>query len=299
MKNLISSLGIIVFLVIMACGDNGDPSTPSGGNGPFKVEFISNGGVPAPVDQTVDKGSIATQPPQMTNSNHEDFNGWYTNSACTVSFSFSTPIISDIKLYAKWGYFVGDTGPAGGKVFYVKNGTSHPDWKYFEAAPEELVNQKMVINGYDKSGADTAAEKYIVEGAKGTAIGTGKINTEAFINELDALPQFAAQAKAYALAANNVDSHSVGIYSDWFIPSKEELQVLLSSNVLSITVYSHYYWSSTQYFDPEDPDDRNDCAWALQFGTSDRGQWNEENKAHDRAYVRPVRSFFCSHPLFP
>lgn len=300
---LVLMAGIMLAFSLAGCGDNGDPTSPSGGDGPFTVEFITNGGatisggITTTANQTIDKNGTVIEPSPISNPNHEDFRGWYTNSGFTGSpYNFSTLVTSDLKLYAKWGYVVGDTGPAGGKIFYVKPGTTtYPTWKYLEAAPAELTNQKMVINGYDDNGADTPAEAYIVVGAKEAAIGTGKSNTQAFIDELEALPQFAAQARAAALAANNVDAYTVNTYSDWFIPSKDELQTLLTSNVLSITTDTHYYWSSTQYHDPANPGDRNDCAWALQFGTGDRGHWNEENKAHDRAFVRPIRSFFCSH----
>jgi len=290
MKNLIKLLGIIVLLTIMGCGDDGDPSSPPSGNGPFKVEFIANGGIPAPVDLTIEKGATATQPPEMTNANHEDFNGWFTNSACTVPFSFSTPITSDIKLYAKWGYFIGDTGPAGGKVFYVKSSTVYPNWKYLEASPTELPNQEMVIGYYDNSGTSTGASEYIIETTKQTAIGTGQANTTAFLT-IENLPQFGSDQSSQTPAVRSAVNYSGGSFHDWFLPSKDELQALLASNVLSITLDTHYYWSSSQHPDGG----RTDCVWALDFGTGDRGLWNEENKAHDRAFVRPIRSFFCSH----
>lgn len=280
--------GIILAFCLTGCDDG--TTDNKGNDGPFTVKFVTNGGSPAPNDQTIEKGSTAAQPPAMTNSNHEDFNGWFTNSACTVFFNFATAINDNLTLYAKWGYAVGDTGPAGGKIFYVKNGTTYPNWKYLEASPAELPNQKMVTGYYDSSGASTGASSFVVETAKQTAIGTGQTNTTAFL-AIEAFPPFNDDAIPQTPAVRSAENYTAGGYSNWFLPSKEELQTLLDSNVLSITNDTHYYWSSSQHPDGG----RIDCAWALDFGTGDRGLWNEENKEHDRAFVRPIRSFFCSH----
>ena len=281
--------GIVLIFTFMGCEDDGS-TTSSDENGPFTIEFVTNGGNPAPVDQTVEKGKKASQPSLMTNANHEDFKGWFTNSACTTPFSFETVITKNTKLYAKWGYFVGDTGPAGGKVFYVKSGTVYPNWKYLEASPMELLNMKMVTGYYNSSGASTEASVYVIESTKQTAIGTGQANTTAFLT-IENLPPFSGDPSPQTPAVRSAVNYMGGSLNDWFLPSKDELQSLLTSNVLSITLDSHYYWSSSQHSDGG----RTDCAWALQFGTGDRGHWNEENKAHDRAFVRPIRSFFCSH----
>jgi uncharacterized repeat protein (TIGR02543 family) len=279
-------VGVMLVFAFIGC-DNGNKDNEN--DGPFTVKFVANGGTPAPSDKTIEKGETVTQPPEMTNSNHEDFNGWYTNSACTVPFNFSTLVNSDLTLYAKWGYFVGDTGPAGGKIFYIKSGSNYPNWKYLEASPAELPNQKMVTGYYD-SGASTGASYYVVEAAKQTAIGTGQANTNAFL-AIEAFPPFNGDDIPQTPAARSTDNFSAGGYSNWFLPSKDELQALLDSNVLNITNDTHYYWSSSQHPDGG----RIDCVWALDFGTGDRGLWNEENKEHDRAFVRPIRSFFCSH----
>ena len=281
----------VLALSLVGCGDKdtGDPSTPFGGDGPFTVEFVANGGSPAPIPAivTVEKGDTVTAPPDMS-YNHEDFKGWYVSSTFAGSpYNFSTPITANLKLYAKWGYKVGDTGPAGGKIFYVKAGTVYPDPKYYEASPIELEKCRWVGNLLGEAD-DAGAVDYQVTGAFGTAIGTGQANTTAIL-AVPSLPQFTGQVSVPAASAAN--NYTVGIYGNWFLPSKDELNALHLSKVLSIYSGEHFYWSSSQHSD----EGRIDCAWAQDFGDPEVFQ-TEENKGHNyRTYVRPVRSFFCCH----
>lgn len=64
------------------------------------VTFNSNGGSSVP-SQSVTLGGCATQPANPTNG-IKVFSGWYTDQACTQVYNFSTPVNSDITLYAKW-----------------------------------------------------------------------------------------------------------------------------------------------------------------------------------------------------
>lgn len=66
----------------------------------FSVVFNSNGG--STVDSIiVDYNGCATKPTDPTRSGYR-FDGWYSDSACTAAFDFSTKITADITLYAKW-----------------------------------------------------------------------------------------------------------------------------------------------------------------------------------------------------
>jgi len=66
----------------------------------YTVSFNSMGGsYVAP--QSVSPGGYATAPANPTNGVNV-FGGWYTDQACTQAFNFSTPINSDIILFAKW-----------------------------------------------------------------------------------------------------------------------------------------------------------------------------------------------------
>ena len=64
------------------------------------VLFKSNGGS-AVASQIVPHNSTATKPAAPTKTDHI-FAGWYSNSALTKTFNFSTPITRNTTLYAKW-----------------------------------------------------------------------------------------------------------------------------------------------------------------------------------------------------
>ena len=277
----------------------------------FTVQFVANGSVTAPAVQTVAKDGKATEPPAMTNPNHEDFNGWYANADFTGStYDFNTPVTANLKLYAKWGYKVGDTGPAGGKVFYVKSGATYPNWKYLEVSPAVVGGMSTAglfqwANGVYSDGSNPqGAVDYIVEGAKGTAIGTGRANTDAILAMLSFTP-YPGEPFVKVPAAKSAEDYTAGGYSDWFLPSKDELNALYQSNLIPLSKFRGFdvwYWSSSQHHDAG----RNQCAWAQSFGNDDAGMQNEENKTPARypketddelggIFVRPIRSFFCSH----
>lgn len=66
----------------------------------YTVTFDSDGG--SEVDsQSVRSGETATEPVAPTKDNYE-FGGWYTDSELTEAYDFSTPVTSNIILYAKW-----------------------------------------------------------------------------------------------------------------------------------------------------------------------------------------------------
>ncbi len=65
------------------------------------VTFNANGHGTAPANQTVEDGKTATKPTDPTATGYT-FGGWYTDSACTTEYNFTTPVTADITLYAKW-----------------------------------------------------------------------------------------------------------------------------------------------------------------------------------------------------
>lgn len=119
-------------------------------------------------------------------------------------------------------YQIGDNGPAGGIVFYVTDGGLHG----LEAAPVDQA--RSVQWGCD--GTD-------IPGAYGTAISTGAQNTAAIVAGCDGT----------YIAAKIADDYSLNGYSDWFLPSKDELNALFSSRWWVISVAANDgYWSSTE-----------------------------------------------------
>ena len=154
-------------------------------------------------------------------------------------------------------YAVGDTGPAGGWIFYDK-GSYSDGWRYLEAAPSD---QSTGIQWYNGS--------YVVTGATGTAIGTGQDNTTAIVT-IQGAGSYAAQL------CNDL---TVGGYNDWFLPSKYELNKLYINRVGVGGFADGYYWSSSEYY--------AGYAWYQFFGDGFQGSGNEDYNAR----VRAVRAF--------
>jgi uncharacterized protein len=103
------------------------------------------------------------------------------------------------------GYSVGDTGPAGGFIFYENPNYAKDGWRYLEAAP------------FDQSaGASWGCFRRAIPGARGTAIGTGKQNT------MDMLAACTEPGSAADLCAKL----SLNGVRGWFLPSRDELALM-------------------------------------------------------------------------
>lgn len=124
-------------------------------------------------------------------------------------------------------YELGQTGPAGGLVFYDK-GEYSDGWRYMEAAP---VDQS--------TGAFWGCLNTLIPGSLGSAIGLGQPNTQAILDNC---------------SGNNVAARIASIYTlngfdDWYLPSRIELQQMRSNlHLQGIGSFNNIsvYWSSTQ-----------------------------------------------------
>jgi hypothetical protein len=164
-------------------------------------------------------------------------------------------------------YKLGDTGPGGGKIFYVsKTGFTMTDnnqlCHYLEAASSD---QGSLVWG---STATHTTTTNIV--GTGTAIGTGRKNT-ALILATD----------SDAPAAKACHEYTGGGKSDWFLPSKDELNELYKNRTSIGNLESFFYWSSSQ-------GSPADTSWRQNFSNGDQ----DSNFGKGSAYsVRAVRAF--------
>lgn len=159
-------------------------------------------------------------------------------------------------------YAIGDTGPAGGIVFYVTDGGLHG----LEAAPEDQYN----LANPGQGGHPAWGCIYDVAFATGTAVGTGAQNTANMLNYCAEAGSAARVAHGYAL--NN--------YDGWFLPSKDELNLLYQQKAVVGGIFSDTYWSSTEI--------DNVYAWYQNF--------NDGSQAHANGKdlflgVRAIRAF--------
>jgi hypothetical protein len=168
---------------------------------------------------------------------------------------------------------VGDTGPGGGKVFYVHasgtfacGATLSSTCKYLEAASTSGT-AAWTDALYAWSGNTSEA---IGADAQGTAIGTGYKNTQAMVTQSSTAGRAGTVTRAYR-GPNSL--------SDWYLPSQDELNQMYV-NIAAIGGFaSGGYWSSSEV----------DAygAWGQYFGV---GAPDYDYKAFSD-YVRPVRAF--------
>jgi hypothetical protein len=103
-------------------------------------------------------------------------------------------------------------GPAGGFLFYDK-GAYTDGWRYLEAAPEYRTNidwGEVKLDGLE------------------TSIGSGKRNTQRILDEEDK-QGFTNDKRGSAARLCRIVTSRV-YYYDWFLPSKDELDLLYKKN---------------------------------------------------------------------
>lgn len=170
-------------------------------------------------------------------------------------------------------YAIGDTGPAGGLIFYIDEADAF-SWTYLEVAPASTEWTSNVWGGFGTT----------VTGADGTAIGTGAQNT------IDIVTQFGGQepgASKTDYAAKLCSDLESGGYDDWFLPSKDELDAIWDNLVDDGTgansgvggFAEDSYWSSSEGSSHD--------AWSQAFTI---GYQYDYAKTYDLR-VRAVRAF--------
>ena len=126
-------------------------------------------------------------------------------------------------------YKVGDTGPAGGIIFFNK-GNKNGGWQYLEAAPYDTNRESRPVT-----------ERIKARDIKDRGIGKGKTNTGAILKEA------VRNDGGFNWAAHACSILNINGYTDWFLPSRDELQYMYGN--LHIQGMGNFknekYWSST------------------------------------------------------
>ena len=172
-------------------------------------------------------------------------------------------------------WIVGDRGPAGGWIFYdcdADNDSGNADglisaecgWRYLEAAPSDIYKNAKYFRWGDNGTFGTQ-----------TGIGTGKLNTAIIVSK--------ASKGRTTNAATLCNDYTYGEYDDWFLPSRDELN-LMYKNLKKSSLGGFdddIYWSSSEKYN------NSNYAWIQHF---DYGGQNSNNR---KSYymVRPIRAF--------
>ena len=215
---------------------------------------------------------------------------YYTGSAWSAVGGSSLPsgTTGDL-LYYNGSSWVSLPIGANGKVLVVQSGV--PTWMpttiltvgtsygggviAYLLQPGDIGYDPSVQHGLIAATSDQSAGVQWYNGsytntyATGTVIGTGLSNTMAII----------ANQGAGSYAATVARSYTGGGFTDWYLPSKDELNKLYINETAIGGFASANYWSSSEYY--------TFLAWGQNFNS---GNQNFSNKNYPY-YVRAVRAF--------
>ncbi len=162
-------------------------------------------------------------------------------------------------------YNIGDNGPAGGIVFYLNDETGLHG---LEVSPVNQATYNPLISA--SGGVKWGCYNSWISGADGTIIGTGKTNTD------DILAGCLEQNSAASIAR----SYTLNGFQDWFLPSKDELNLIYQQKNLISGLAKIQYWTSSQTGPT--------TAYDLDFNTGNLLGNNDKNGVYA---VRAIRTF--------
>lgn len=201
------------------------------------------------------------------------------------------------------------SGPAGGCIFYDK-GSYSDGWRFLEAAPygwyDGASDSRGSYSGDEDPFFQWGANYYaVVPSAGATAVGTGETNTANIVSYHDSLGTLYPEFGDYYTNPQAYHSHNDGTvaakicadyslvqggvtYNDWFLPSKDELNLLwdnLKNQNPSVGgFHNDYYWSSSE--------NGESFVWSQVFWDGDGdGFQSYDNRRYGDFSVRPVRAF--------
>ena len=176
-------------------------------------------------------------------------------------------------------YTIGATGPAGGIVFSL---TDNAGLHGLEAAPADVgagANYTWGCWGYANNNYT-----WTTVGSTGTAVGAGAANTAAIIAACGGAgglnngnPWGAGTASNAAAAA---EAYVLNGFTDWYLPSRDELNLLYAQRSVVRGFANFYYWSSSE-------NEVSNYAWLQYFGD---GIQYVDDKSPTYS-VRAVRAF--------
>ena len=134
----------------------------------------------------------------------------------------------------------------------------------------DATGKHGLIAAHEDQCAAWSTFPYIATGARLTVIGTGKSNTDVIV----------AAHGAGNYAANLCKSLNISGYTDWYLPSKDELNELYKNKYKIGGFINNCYWSSSEF--------NTQYAWKQNFLNGVQSRDDEKGTSWD---VRAVRSF--------
>lgn len=192
-----------------------------------------------------------------------------TLSLAVLATGFLFTSSSDPKFVAT--YKIGDQGPAGGFIFFVDESSRFENFDYLESAPYLCEGQEKL---WALTPEDLTSAVKVVSSWETDSLGLGRQSTYAL---LDVNENF------YDLKTASGFAHALecGGKSDWFVPSKSELDLMYQNLALNeVGEFTNgYYWSSSYY--------QAGRAWNRPFSQGTSFDGNKDGNFS----VRPIRAF--------
>jgi hypothetical protein len=200
------------------------------------------------------KSTIPSSTKQITKTEADAY--VYINA---ISAKTSSQLVVKSDLVAS-SYFVGQSALGGIIAYILQSGDS---------GYNPSVQHGLVVTSSDvTSSAIWGCGGTFITGADGTALGTGNQNT------IDIM----AGCSISGIAARLCGDLTQGGYSDWYLPSKDELNKLFINRV-AIGIPNSIYWSSSEF--------NQYSAW-YQIFSSGNASFNSKDVT---LWVRAIRSF--------
>jgi len=137
---------------------------------------------------------------------------------------------------------------------------------------DSTVQHGLIVAPYDQSSGTTWGCLNTLIGGTALAYGAGSANTDNIV----------AGCTSLGIAARLCYDLVLGGYSDWYLPSQDELNKLYLNRVAIGGIASSIYWSSSEA--------NASAAWTQNFTDGTQDYYNTGYKLHTQ-YVRAVRTF--------
>lgn len=216
-------------------------------------------------------------------------------SSYTVTYTVSSLTVATASTYiprfcdgTSYNCQIGDTGPGGGKIFYVNlSGFTcgvfrNSNCKYLEAAPSGWNTGSDPSRAWAQSSPVNYQTAAVSNGtspetATAVGIGWGQWNTEAIVLQGNSDASLAAAPLAGAYAPSPFGT----VVDDWFLPSRDELWELVRS-AQYLGMLQATYWSSSEGSASRAGNYAINASWGASPG---------DNSKSTPRYIRAIRAF--------
>jgi hypothetical protein len=190
-----------------------------------------------------------------------------------IILASSSGTVGTIDVYDAYGL-----GPSGGYVFYENPNWETDNWRYLEAAPAEWSGNpsdpSYIFGHHRPEGTNTMV-------GTDTVVGTGAANTTALLTMGDTAYTSITGDAEDIYAGKVCSDYSGGGYDDWFLPSKDELNLMYERLFLPRIggLSADRYWSSSEGSDT--------LAWYQAFFDGNQHSLTRSVTLK----IRPIRAF--------